>query len=75
VCGNLASDPVGALLLVGLGVRELSGVPASFPLIRQALAQVTIDRCRELAARALQMESAAEVRALGTELLRGGAGE
>jgi phosphocarrier protein FPr/phosphocarrier protein len=75
VCGSLASDPVGALLLVGLGVRELSGVPASFPLIRQALAQVTIDRCRELAARALQMESAAEVRALGTELLRGGAGE
>jgi len=75
VCGNLASDPVGALLLIGFGIRELSGVPAGFPMVRHALGQVTTNQCRELSERALQMESAAQVRALAAELLGGGAGE
>jgi phosphocarrier protein FPr/phosphocarrier protein len=75
VCGNLASDPVGALLLVGFGIRELSGVPAALPMVRHVLAQVTTDQCRELAARALKMESAAQVRALAAGLLKEGAGE
>jgi phosphoenolpyruvate-protein kinase (PTS system EI component) len=75
VCGHLASDPIGALLLVGLGIRELSGVPAALPMVRHVLAQVTTDQCRELAARALKMESGAQVRALAAGLLKEGAGE
>jgi len=73
VCGNLASDPIGALLLIGFGIYELSAVPAALPLVRHAIAQVTVDQCRELADRALQLESPAQVRALAAELLSGGA--
>ena len=71
VCGNLASQPLGALLLIGLGVRELSGVPAALPAVRQAVRQVSASDCRTLAESALQLESAAEVRALAAELLNG----
>jgi len=73
VCGNLASDPIGTLLLIGFGILELSGVPAALPMVRHAIGQVTVDQCRELAARAMELESAAQVRALAAELLGGGA--
>ncbi|MFL6737498.1 MAG: phosphoenolpyruvate--protein phosphotransferase [Sphingomonas sp.] len=69
VCGNLASEPVGALVLVGFGIRELSGVPAALPTVRRAIAQVSASDCRALAADALRLESALEVRALAAELL------
>lgn len=69
VCGNLASEPLGALLLIGFGIRELSAVPAALPLVRHAIAQVFASDCRDLAERALKLESAAQVRALASELL------
>ena len=72
VCGNLASEPLGALLLIGLGIRELSGVPAALPAVRHALSQVSASDCRTLAERSLEFESAAEVRALAAELLNSG---
>jgi phosphocarrier protein FPr/phosphocarrier protein len=69
LCGNLASDPAGALLLVGLGVRELSAVPAALPAVRQAIGRVSAEECRAVAERALTFESAAQVRALAAGLL------
>ena len=69
LCGNLASDPIGALLLVGLGIRELSAVPAALPAVRQAIARVSAQDCSAVASRALELESAAQVRALAAGLL------
>jgi phosphoenolpyruvate-protein phosphotransferase len=69
LCGSLASEPVGALVLVGLGIRDLSGVPAALPAVRHAIGRVSGADCRALAERALTLESAAEVRALAAELL------
>jgi phosphocarrier protein FPr/phosphocarrier protein len=71
LCGGLASDPVAALVLVGLGIRELSAVPAAVPAVRHAIAQVSVSDCRALAERALKLESAAQVRALAAELVKG----
>ena len=64
VCGGLASEPLAAALLVGLGVRELSAVAAVIPRLKAALSRVTLDECRALAQAALALESAAAVRAL-----------
>jgi len=64
VCGSLASDPVAAPLLVGLGVGELSAVPGAIPAIKDTLRRQTITGCRTLAARALAASDAAAVRAL-----------
>ncbi|HYM28745.1 MAG TPA: phosphoenolpyruvate--protein phosphotransferase, partial [Steroidobacteraceae bacterium] len=64
VCGGLASEVQAAPLLVGLGVQELSAVPAVIPHLKAQLATVTFDDCRALAARALAAADAAAVRAL-----------
>jgi len=64
VCGGLASEPLAAPLLIGLGVNELSAVPAVIPEVKARIAALTLERCRALAAEALRQESAAAVRAL-----------
>ncbi|HJW94766.1 MAG TPA: phosphoenolpyruvate--protein phosphotransferase [Thermoanaerobaculia bacterium] len=64
VCGGLASDPLAAPLLVGLGVDELSAVPSVIPELKATLRALHFEQCRALAERALQAPSAAAVRAL-----------
>ena len=64
VCGGLASDPVAAPLLVGLGVDELSAVPSMIPELKARLRTLRLEDCRALAERALDAPSAAAVRAL-----------
>ncbi len=39
VCGEMAADPALAVLLVGLGVTELSMRPAAIPLVTQVFAR------------------------------------
>ncbi|HKC17141.1 MAG TPA: phosphoenolpyruvate--protein phosphotransferase, partial [Steroidobacteraceae bacterium] len=64
VCGGVAADPIAVPLLIGLGVRELSVVPAAVPGIKRLIRSLTIAACASLATRCLTLESAAEVRAL-----------
>ena len=69
VCGELAGDPAGALVLVGLGVGELSADAGSLDALRYHLAAVTHQQLRDLAARALDSVDAAQVRGLAMELV------
>ena len=64
VCGGAAADRFAVPVLLGLGVRELSAVPAALPAIKRQIRALRIDACRELAMRCLDLGSAAEVRAL-----------
>lgn len=64
VCGGLASDPVAVPVLLGLGVTELSVVPAVIPQLKHLIGSLTLERCRALAQRALQQESAEAVRTM-----------
>ncbi|HEX7224207.1 MAG TPA: phosphoenolpyruvate--protein phosphotransferase [Candidatus Limnocylindria bacterium] len=64
VCGEMAGDPVGALLLVGLGVDELSMEPSAFGAVKRAVASRTIDELRTLGTAAQVASSADAVRAL-----------
>ena len=63
VCGGLASDPLAAGLLVGLGVRELSATAAAVPSVKAALRPLDLSRCIAAATEALTLDSAAAVRA------------
>jgi phosphotransferase system enzyme I (PtsI) len=56
VCGEAASDPLLALVFVGLGVTSLSMAPVSVPAVRAALAAHTLAECRGLATLALEAE-------------------
>ena len=64
VCGELAGDPAGALVLVGLGVDELSADAGSLDGIRAALAAVTRAELDDLSARSLASVDAESVRAI-----------
>jgi phosphoenolpyruvate-protein phosphotransferase len=64
VCGGLASDAQAVPVLIGLGVTELSVVPKLIPQSKILIRGLTLESCRQLAARALELGSAAEVRAL-----------
>ena len=68
VCGELAGDPLGALVLVGLGVDELSADAGSLDGIRAVVSRVTSGQLAELARRALAAPDAAAVRAMAREV-------
>jgi phosphotransferase system enzyme I (PtsI) len=53
VCGAMASDPLSAVLLLGLGVRALSMEAAAIPEIKEALRRVTIVEAEAVGAEAL----------------------
>jgi phosphoenolpyruvate-protein phosphotransferase len=69
VCGELAGDPAGAIVLVGLGVDELSADPNSLDGIREAIGGASAVELRGLAANALEAEDAAAVRQMARPLL------
>ncbi|HEU4653194.1 MAG TPA: phosphoenolpyruvate--protein phosphotransferase [Steroidobacteraceae bacterium] len=70
VCGGLASDPAAVSVLLGLGVGELSVVPAMIPQIKQLVAELAIEECRALSERVLLLESAEAVRSAVAERSR-----
>jgi phosphocarrier protein FPr len=69
VCGELAGDPAGALVLAGLGVGELSADAGSLDGMRAALSGVTRSQLRDLGQRALAAPDAATVRSMAAKLL------
>jgi phosphotransferase system HPr (HPr) family protein len=49
ICGEIAADPRGARVMIGLGADALSVAPARLPGVRNALRDVTLDDCRAAA--------------------------
>ena len=66
VCGEMASEPVSAFLLLGLGYETLSVAPPALPLIKWLIRQVTTAQARAAADAAL----AARTAALALDILR-----
>jgi multiphosphoryl transfer protein len=68
VCGGMAGDAQAVPILVGLGVDELSVSVPAVASVKAQLRGISFGACRELAARALDAETAADVRALTPEV-------
>jgi phosphotransferase system enzyme I (PtsI) len=60
----MASDPLAAALLVGLGLRDLSMEAAAIPEIKEALRRVTVTECEAVGEQALAADSADAVEEL-----------
>jgi phosphoenolpyruvate-protein phosphotransferase (PTS system enzyme I) len=64
LCGEMAADPLQAIALIGLGIRTLSLVPGSIPLLKNAIRSVELERVRLLMEETLKLTSASEVEEL-----------
>jgi phosphotransferase system enzyme I (PtsI) len=70
VCGEMASQPVMAFALIGLGVRQLSVAARSVPIVKRIVRGVSAQVAREAAMAALSARTAREAeRALRQRLL------
>ena len=61
MCGELASDPVATMILLGLGLDEFSMTASSIPLIKNILRSVSKAECEEVANKVLTMDTAEEI--------------
>jgi phosphocarrier protein FPr/phosphocarrier protein len=62
VCGSLASFPLAAPVLIGLGVTELSATSGSIAEIKAMVRTLDMEKCKAVAAAALALESGEAVR-------------
>ncbi len=67
VCGEMASQPIMAYALLGLGVRKLSVAPRSVPLVKRIVRSVSVRDAEVAATAALHADTAADAE---HELLR-----
>jgi phosphoenolpyruvate-protein phosphotransferase (PTS system enzyme I) len=67
VCGEMASTPAYAVLLVGLGAVDLSMTPSSIPRVRRMLANIDSREAQTIAHRCLDCSTADEVEDLMRE--------
>jgi len=61
VCGEMAADPLNALILAGMGIREFSLSAPSIPIVKQAIRSHSIETCRKLARSVLACRSSADI--------------
>ncbi len=61
VCGEMAADPKGAVLLAGLGVDELSVSFQSVGIIKKIIKSISYTGARQIAENALKMRSQGEI--------------
>ena len=69
VCGAMASDPVGAFILLGLGYRVLSVSPPNLPLVRWLVRRLSAADAAGTVAALLEARTAADVTRAAREAL------
>jgi phosphotransferase system enzyme I (PtsI) len=71
MCGEFGADPLGVVLLLGMGVDEISVVPGLLPETKQVIRSIDTAGAAEIAEQALNLSTALEVeRLLRRELQR-----
>jgi phosphotransferase system enzyme I (PtsI) len=61
VCGEMSGDPIYTLLLLGMGLRQLSLTPHHIPEIKKIIRSVTLDEATKVAQESLRLETARDV--------------
>lgn len=63
MCGEMASDPVATILLLGFGMTEFSVNPSSLLKIKKIITSVEMSYAKEVAEKAMQLSTADEISA------------
>ncbi len=61
VCGEMSGEPIYTLLLLGMGMRQLSVTPHSIPEIKKIIRSVTLEEAEAVAREAMSLETARDV--------------
>jgi phosphotransferase system enzyme I (PtsI) len=69
-CGQMSGVPHYTMLLMGLGLRQLSVSPAALPEIKKVIRSVRMDQCEAVARRVLSMENARDIKSYVKEELK-----
>ena len=69
MCGEMASDPYAAVLLLGMGITELSMSAPSIPRVKEMIRSVTSTQAKELLADVMKMEHGVDIRAYVHKML------
>jgi phosphotransferase system enzyme I (PtsI) len=64
LCGEMAGDPLSAVLLVGLGLDELSTSPYRVPEIKKVIRSVTYSQARDIVDECLRLPCAEDIKKL-----------
>ncbi len=70
VCGEMAGDPLYTLVLMGLGLDQLSMNPLSIPYIKRIIRNSTYEEAREIVSKCLTFKIATEVEKYVAEQMR-----
>jgi phosphotransferase system enzyme I (PtsI) len=61
VCGEMSGEPVYTMLLLGLGLRQLSATPHNVPEIKKLIRSITLEEARQVARAVHNIETAREI--------------
>ena len=70
LCGEMAADPVCTLVLIGMGLRELSMSAFFIPVVKRLIRSVDIAAAARVAAEALELSTVKEVKRHVFEVMR-----
>jgi phosphotransferase system enzyme I (PtsI) len=61
VCGEMSGEPIYTMLLLGMGLRQMSVTPHHIPEIKKIIRSVSIEEATQVAREALSLETARDV--------------
>ncbi|MBM4113386.1 MAG: phosphoenolpyruvate--protein phosphotransferase, partial [Phycisphaerae bacterium] len=70
LCGEIAGDPEFTMLLIGMGLRTLSMVPAQIPLVKRVVRLVNQEHCERVARKAGSFDSERQIQTFLRDELR-----
>ncbi|MEO0088961.1 MAG: phosphoenolpyruvate--protein phosphotransferase, partial [candidate division WOR-3 bacterium] len=61
LCGEMASEPLGTIILLGMGIDELSMAPQFIPYAKELISFLDTDFCKEIAEKVINFSTTSEV--------------
>jgi phosphotransferase system enzyme I (PtsI) len=61
VCGEMSGDPIYTMLLIGMGLRQLSVTPHGIPEIKKIIRSITLADAKKVAARVQRLDTAGDI--------------
>lgn len=61
VCGQMSGEPLYTMLLVGLGLRQLSATPHNIPEVKKIIRSITLAEAENVAREVMRLETARDV--------------